>query len=264
MPRHLIVSCGTSQIDKLSKLGNKGIDDYINGANLPKDNFGSPNDSQVTSYLDGKIIEQIANALTIKWIDETSAIGKRHNRLGAEISTLWKMKTSDSMLFDSKNDFVTIFYSDTYRGAFVAALLKKLLQASPSFAMNAEHVAVQRVAGLKGNTQTPTEGETNLAKMLYELCATCKKKDQDISLVVTGGYKSVIPLFTISSLLNGAPMHYLFEESDKLRTLNLQVTTELTTKRFSFRKVTTLGESATISLNQAIKELIPDIGESSL
>ena len=98
MRRHLIVSCGTSQLDKLSKLMNRDIDTFID--HLPKDDKELPGDSKVDGFLKKPATSQISQALTARWNDETRGIGHPYNRLGAEISTLWRMKTSKETLFD--------------------------------------------------------------------------------------------------------------------------------------------------------------------
>lgn len=213
MSRHLIVSCGTSQIEKEGLLGRLSLQqktlDYCRGL----ENDHKPINEETPDVLDKRIeYKDLIGNLVNKWNDLLRLIGTRNNPFGAEVSTLAKMKEENK--FDPTSDSVVGLYSDTMGGAFCAAILRGLLIHSSTWNMTPGCVTLKRVPELREDPDKPEKAEENLCAYIVE-----SLEEEKSVLVVTGGFKSGIPFFTTVALEYNVPMFYLFERSKNLRRL---------------------------------------------
>jgi putative CRISPR-associated protein (TIGR02619 family) len=210
MPRHLIVSCGTSQIDE-RKLNNAALSSSAKRA--IRDIQGNEVDDQAYKLFSGKdYTEELITKLVSRWHDLAALVGNDNNAFGAEISTLAKMQGEG--IFDPHHDSLVILYSDTEKGALCAGIVYRLLMES-SWNVSEGSIRLVRVQGLRedmGNQEQAAQAEYNLIDCIKQSL----KRGQSI-LVVTGGFKSVIPFFTAFALYYNVPMFYLFETSKSLR-----------------------------------------------
>ncbi len=212
MPRQLIVSCGTSQIDekKLNK-----ADLSFSAKRDIKDVKGNEVDDEAYNRFSRK---DYANELILKlvsrWNVLPAIVGNDNNPFGAEISTLAKMQ--EEGIFDPSHDSVVILYSDTEKGSLCAGIVYHLLMES-SWTVADARITLVRVTGLRedmGDQQRAAQAERSLCDCIRDSL----RPNQSI-LVVTGGFKSVIPFFTAFALVYGVPMFYLFEASSNLRSI---------------------------------------------
>lgn len=223
MSRHLIVSCGTSQIEerKLKQVGlNKTNRDWC--AKLVEDH-ASINDEtpdalnpQATILVSRLVAAEKWNNLMKR--EKPKFIGSPNNPFGAEISTLAKMHQDGR--FNPDNDTATLLYSDTKAGAFCVAVLRGLLTHDDTWKMPLNRVMLPvRVPMLREEiAESDAErAEENLCNCIVR----ARSKESENCLVVTGGFKSAIPFFATVALIFGDPMYSLFERSEALRCLNL-------------------------------------------
>lgn len=205
MPRHLIVSCGTSQIDEkklnLLKYQRPELSSVISVTEHTPDAFNPE-------------ALALANKIAEVWGVWKNEIGKRPtNPLGAEIATLEMMQREKT--FTPKEDTIGILYSETVNGAFCAAVLRKLLLSESIFGVSDLKINLVLIREMKEKSSDADKAEENLCKQILAHL----KEGQNNSLVITGGFKSVIPFYTTIALYYGIPMYYLFEDSPHLRCL---------------------------------------------
>lgn len=229
----MIVTCGTSQIakekfsyieklikgsdlgsisesiDKLQKSDDdRGIDDeYIKRVIGEKNqDSGDKTDEEINC-------DEMVNLLIQCWSIIDSKIGTDFNPFGAEISTLFKMQKSS--VFNPAQDEIVLLYSDTKAGAFSAGVLYKLLL--KVWDMSPPKVKYERIPKLKEIPIDVSEAEKNVEEALFN-----SRNDQiENVFVMTGGFKSVIPMLTICAFVNNDDIYYLFEKSRELRKLIL-------------------------------------------
>ncbi len=247
MVRHLIVTCGTSQIEEkriqkareAALTGKSGKDKEVERKawekwqNYPKKLLeateGIDNNAflQITGQAksaggqlteDGQYCEVLLNGLIKKWSDMEKVVGTDSNPFGAEISTLYKMEKES--LFTSAEDSVVLLYSDTLSGAFCAGMLYRLM--TGAYKMPPANVTPIRIPELREKPRNVAAAEDNTRIALLE----ARKEDAENTFVMTGGFKSSIPILTVIALLWGDSIYYLFERSKELRHVNPQATAQ--------------------------------------
>lgn len=265
MPRHLIVSCGTSQIEKAiihSRrlcLDSDAIRDIRSLRSTALNN-----DNELTNIANRSETRALIAALVNVWSRLNPEIGTDSNVFGAEVSTLARMKErgvvfagNEVSVFDPSQDHVTIISTDTQNGAACAVVLKGLLTDNGAWSMNGR-VEVARVAGLREGINDPTEVEISLSRCIKQ-CIDHKVDFENIS-VVTGGYKSVIPFFTVMALLKGMPMYYLFEGEGTLRDFRLPLEVRSEVSSFTqkllnrFRQSPEMAGGMVVTLKAAVED----------
>jgi putative CRISPR-associated protein (TIGR02619 family) len=237
MLRHLIVTCGASQIDnvKVSMLGTgrpvkewKAVLKFVERVKETKKGiryntwWRDDEDVQVHSQV-------FVDALALEWenkrMDDSDKgsenldklITLSRNPFGAEISTLFKMATKQPPVFDPQKDKVTLLYSDTQSGGFCVNVLYHLLIHKRTWKMAPGQLEPKRVPELREEPSNVEEAEKNLHTKVHE----SRKEDAQNIFVITGGFKSIIPAITVYALVYGEDLYYLFEESTQLRKLEL-------------------------------------------
>jgi putative CRISPR-associated protein (TIGR02619 family) len=233
MMNKFIVTCGTSQLDRmtidnlgegvLAKFGIRGLDDLLD----------NPDSSEVPKTFYEWVEEVVIPASEKIWADDlkklTDLIGTRNNPLGAELSTMHKlMVRDDGVKWAPTEDELIVISSDTARGKSAAALVKALFAAI--YHVPAGKIEIVVVQGLNEN---PRKGEIdraldNFANVLLdsmnlscnsELQLGHNKDSEHYAIVMSGGFKSVIPCLTLASYFFGIELVYLFETSAELQTL---------------------------------------------
>ena len=219
MPRHLIVTCGTSQIEKEERLLRRiELDaNTIEEIERIKDANGAIRSGQDLKDLAAKereAVTALTSNLAKRWFELPTVVGSKNNSFGAEVSTLERMRGES--YFTPSEDSIIILSTATEKGAFSAIALRELLIHPDAWNMNGR-VEVKLVRGLREGIENTEEVEERLCS---DILGSMKRDAENLS-VVTGGYKSLIPFFTIMALLEKLPMHYLFEGEGKLRTFSL-------------------------------------------
>lgn len=220
---HIIITCGTSQIDKdkLNRLGITGDarDNFERDAKLgvlPPEPFYARHQG-----LANQIIE-----LLIENKDEL-AYRSAESIFGAEISTLEALKDHGEWKnWDPKSDTYVILSSETGPGYFCAQLLRRLLTDPNFFGIpdNENNITkpliVNRLVDKPSGEEEAKAASNNLAKTIYDQLKprTTQQNIRNI-FIMTGGYKSVIPCLTLFSLFYGIELVYLFERSAYIQSL---------------------------------------------
>lgn len=229
-PRQLVVTCGTSQLGArhLARLELGSLNRYleITEKETPatatlRDELHS--DSKRFSDLTGALLEKLRKPsdssdkpIAEMTEAETTFLATSSNPFGAEISTLIRMQQQD--LWTPEKDHVLLLSSPTEAGIWAATLIERALL--DYWGLSAGQVTFKLVEGLYGTTAHPGDALGNLATILQEVLNDTEKQPV---LVMTGGFKSIVPCLTIFSLIFGVPLVYLFEESAKLQLLNEQL-----------------------------------------
>jgi len=256
MVRHLIVTCGTSQIEE--KRIQKAMEAALAGKSgkdlsterktwekwqnhrkkLLEATEGIDNNAflQITGKIsaaggqlteDGQYCEILLSGLIKKWSEMKTVVGTDNNPFGAEISTLYKMEKKS--LFTPAKDSVVLLYSDTLSGAFCAGVLYRLL--TKVYKMPPANLTLPaRIPELREKPRNVVDAEDNTRIALLE----ARKEDAENMFVMTGGFKSSIPILTVIALLKGDPIYYLFERSDTLRQVDPQATVQSANRWWQF------------------------------
>lgn len=237
MPRHLIVTCGTSQteIDKLLQIKEWGSEErktveYINTdvkRQSPMDGISDSLFDQVAGrgrYAKeppeiGRHAAALADALAQHWTILPERIGNDRNPFGGEISTLYKMAKTQPPSFDPHADTLVLLYSDTLEGAFCAGALDRLLRDERTWGIPLERIAAKRIAELREEPRDAELASENTRQALVDN----RKEGNGIQnvFVITGGFKSILPLITLHALVYGDALYYLFERSKELLKVDL-------------------------------------------
>ncbi|QQS46600.1 MAG: hypothetical protein IPM66_22320 [Acidobacteriota bacterium] len=238
MPRHLIVSCGTSQIDK-NKLGSKGFKlpaSLIRDCSKLEFNKDLIDDNSIKSFASVSEVIQVRDSLIKCWGEMSDMAGKPNNPFGAELSTLEQMKKKG--WFDPDNDSITVLYSDTKIGAYCAAILDAVLK--QGWQMDGR-VYLKRILDWKEDPKDAGESEKNLCQSVLASIKQHNNANSDLYLVVTGGFKSMIPFFTLIALKKDLEMYYLFEDTANLRCIKIPATLKTKARTFWQEAAATFG-----------------------
>jgi len=143
----------------------------------------------------------------VKGFLSTCRFEKEIDKTSAEIKSLFKMGIS-------QGDKVYFLVSDTMDGEICARLNKEFIEEKWNCEVILEHI--------KGLQASDTEifrkqGLKNLLEKLIRLLE--KYQYQDVSLNITGGYKSVIPYVTLLGMIYDSPVRYIYEKSQEVITL---------------------------------------------
>jgi hypothetical protein len=255
MPNNLLVPCGTSQLDeiKLEKLLGKGDFGQYKmhlGSSLDQDKFsgderGFCQDPEVQEW-SGKIAEKIVT----NWYTYLGQIGMRNNPIGAEISTLAKLQQRDETPWDSQQDRIILFASQTQKGLLAREVLLKVITAQGAWAVPARKMVdtseksqgrLLETVMVNGMVEDPTCPdqvlETLALKLTDYLLPYSTEYPWNNILISSGGFKSIIPVMTLVSLLYGVEMVYMFEASHQLISLHPRLGLQEDAKRDEWNKV---------------------------
>ena len=217
MANNLIVTCGTSQIDAeriagigdLRKRQRKPRLEEASYDRLRQDSAKLVHDGYFDAAENEPEFKQLQVILEDNWAERHALVSRSDNPFGAELSTLIMMEAKQRWM--PQVDQVTILTSETKPGAWCGAMVQQVLQGQ----MGVKDAQCRIVPGLRETPADPNGAVGNLARKLLE---HLKPRQKNI-IVMTGGFKSVIPCLTIFSLVFGAELIYRFENSDKLQNL---------------------------------------------
>lgn len=221
---HIIITCGTSQIDKdkLTKLGITGDarDQFERDARMD----GLPPEPFYARH------QGLANQIVALLIENKDELTYRsaESIFGAEISTLEALKHHDEWKnWEPESDTYVILSSETGPGYFCAQILRRLIT-DPSFLgipddeniISKKPLIVNRLVDKPSGEEEAKAASNNLAKAIYDQLKprTTQHNIRNI-FIMTGGYKSVIPGLTLFSLFYGIELVYLFERSAYIQSL---------------------------------------------
>ena len=201
MSRFYIVSVGTSLIVNY----NKKIEGYsayneISTNSLHHNNSWYNKNSREYLY---KFISKEANRF-----DEIAS-------LSAELSSIlhWDRGTKLDL-----SDGILLIATNTPEGSFCAHALKKIIEDKWKIIGSGDRVCtIQIKEDINGlaNADDPAFGARGLPSFLKFVVDQIreKKKDHEVILIPTGGYKALIPYMVIAGIIEEVPCRYVYEES---------------------------------------------------
>lgn len=211
---NFIITCGTSQIErkKLEAVGlsDSEVDRLITDLEkcrpvaMLDQEFEHPLNLIVDSLLRKEQLLQIT-------------IGTDDNPFGAEFSTLYMIMDPDHA---GGRRIFSILSSETGKGVFCARILQSLL--IRRYEIDPGDINILKVPGLKEDPQDQDEIESlmhNLLDKISDSLVNNSGRMADNVIVMTGGFKSVIPCLTLVATLFGLEMVYLFEHSRHIQKL---------------------------------------------
>ncbi len=141
------------------------------------------------------VVGHLRNAFEQKRLEETSA----------EIKTLLKAELSP-------DDNVFLLATDTDDGIIASHILKTFITG----VLNNRNVKDFSIKGLQieDSREFREKGVRNLLSIIQEIILT--EKPSDFYLVVSGGFKAVVPYLTIAGMLYDITVLYIFESTDEL------------------------------------------------
>jgi len=228
----LIITCGTSQLEKkvienldkavLDSFNNLGIDNNLDDALefFPESiDFSKPD---LIGSTINRWIREAVEAFKIVQLETLGAlIGTPENPLGAELTTLHKIKERTSgVQWNPAEDQIILISSETLKGISAAFYVARLL--TVIYDVPYENILIDMVLGLDENPLDVDTALCNFATMLLKHMDVEQDRGrcEKYMLVMSGGFKSVIPCMSFVSFLFGIELIYIFEASDKLQSLN--------------------------------------------
>jgi len=216
-----IITCGTSQIEKVEK-NNFPLDLRKSGYENVKNNFFemdiSSNYDDAFNEAAQSPVDIISRQLVIILSDSCLSLRERIkndiNPLGAELSTFY-LYLIEKELVGAGTHIFHILSSDTYAGLFNCLILKNVIKN-----MGWGSADIQIVKNLKRKPAS-CEGMHPLSSLSNKLTEILKNRQERYpKIIMSGGFKSVIPCLTAYSIIYALPLIYLFEDSPLVQELS--------------------------------------------
>jgi hypothetical protein len=226
MPNNLIIPCGTSQTmyfklqALLTKQDHEELNKYIS-------------DLQAEAYPDQawfndpeaiKFASDFVAVLRPYWDERSQWLGEKNSPFGAEIHTLISLQERDPKPgWFPEYDQAVLLASQTGQGMFASLILKHVLV--KLWGMPEANTKLEMIYGLKDRPENVDTVMEELAKRIKDNLIHTPQKEigkpaAHNILVMSGGFKSVIPCLTVFSLIYGLEMVYMFEFSRHLQSLH--------------------------------------------
>lgn len=222
---NFIITCGTSQIER-KKLVLVGLsEDEID--RLIGELESSQPDAILNQGLELHLNTIVDRLITMELLLKTN-IGTDDNPFGAEFSTLYMIMDQDHA--GDRNFF--ILSSDTGKGMFCARVLQSLL--IRHYGIDLGEISILVVPGLKEDPHRQDDIEIlmhNLLDKISDSLVNNSDRMVDNVIVMTGGFKSIIPCLTLVATLFGLEMVYLFEHSRHIQKLTPVIKLSIKTTR---------------------------------
>ncbi len=211
MPNTLIITCGTSQIDG----------DKINVLGLTERDYAPirQDTASVVSYTPGSCAcssacENMVKAISTRHQQEGTSLFERVDTpLGAELATLHRMR--EEIFWNPNDDRITLLATETRAGVFCADVIEALMR--KLWGVPDSKVKSQVIPEMK---ESPANTDVAAVNIVRAVLANLQPQPKNL-LVMTGGFKSLVPPLSMVSFLHGIELVYLFERSTRLQVLNL-------------------------------------------
>ena len=266
---NLLITCGTSQLEreKLLELGvnNADYQNFFEGELAERDGNLSvphpkyPENDEFACIRKEELVFRLSELINNSTPEAlNNQIGKPINLLGAEISTLIQLSRRREAPWVPDRDAITIIASQTYQGQFAASVLQGILE--KVWSLRAENLKLEVVPELRDINPKPEVATTNLAEVFSDrLRSQTEHLAWHNILVITGGYKSIIPCATIYSMIFGVELVYIFERSNKLQSLHPWLELDVQKDRDDWKRFLTMiqknwGERAGGCFREAISK----------
>lgn len=205
---NFIIPCGTSQLDrkKLDRIGltEQEIDILTQKA---KNTIPGTNFDEELRRLKNRIVKSLVEKIN-RFFD---VVGTENNPFGAEFNTIYMIRDNYTRGNVIK---CSILSSDTGEGYFCAIVLKNLLIQLCN--IDSENISILVVGGLNEDPGNQNEIETLMDNLLLKISGSlCPDQEHNVKnvIIMTGGFKSLIPCLTLIATLFGLEMAYVFELS---------------------------------------------------
>ncbi|MEM3473613.1 MAG: putative CRISPR-associated protein [archaeon] len=221
MGRYFIVTVGTSLIDnylnskgKIRTFDREEIEDSTCDEDIWEK--GSNLDSlHEEIYKSNKVTYQINNYKLAydeisEWLNGCQNRIKELEEKSAELKTLFKLSTSFG-----DSDKIYLLPTFTYGGILCAKLLEDTIKEIPNSKAGIETIFTKGLNSAK-DTAFVTEGIPNLLDNIYNKVLEGESNNKEVYLLISGGYKSIVPYATLVGLLTHHKLYYIYEKSDEL------------------------------------------------
>lgn len=228
MKKNLIITCGTSQIQKY-KFSNAVVDDkpalmaYLESITSQKWDETVCDESFLQTDEVITWVEKITQPCLRNWEQRADWVGVKTNILGAEISTLVAMeKEGGDYAWDPETDYFHLIASQSKSGLFAARVAAGIIE--KGWKIDPGRIGIRIVEGFNQNSTDPDQAMYNLAAVIKGVLKENEKDDQWQNIFVgSGGFKTSLPLLTVYSFLFGITLVNTYEFSDKLQRLSPRV-----------------------------------------
>ena len=193
--------------------------------NVPLRNIENDNPTAVGIYDDKykHYIKSITENIEDYWLNDKY---KENEQASAEIASILKIVREDP-----KVEFeVHLLATDTLLSVLAGEMIAAWFARHPQLARNIRQVLFQRTPAIDFKAQKESDyvvkdlrieassryesGFMHLIEVLDKLYDQSKQAGQHIIFNVTGGYKAIIPIFTIYGQLRGIPLNYIYDDSN--------------------------------------------------
>ena len=215
-----IITCGTSQTGNFEHLKPENrcyLDLHGSGYKLLKGDFLQAEKNDQLARLYQEKAASLTDIFAQKILDFVNSenpiecIAEDFNPLGAELSTLY-LFFHEKKLLPASGHIFHILMSDSYLGWFNAIILKKVIEGTGWGRV----VGPYLVANLKSKPDNrKPDPLLSLSLRLKEILK--EKREMPPTIVMSGGFKSVIPCLTMYSAIFALPLIYLFETSGQIK-----------------------------------------------
>lgn len=226
--KNLIVTCGTSQIQKNKYASSAAAD---KGALLEYiDRFVPEKWDETTCDLDfldtkevGEWAEKFAAVCLRGWENRAEWVGVRNNILGAELNTLVAMEKEGGVYaWDPAQTVFHLIASQSKSGLFAARMVKEVL--ARGWQIDPARISIEMVPGFNQNSSQPDQALYHLANVVARVLKQDRKDDPwENVFVSSGGFKTSLPLLTVYSFLFGITMVNTYEFSTRLQRLSPRI-----------------------------------------
>jgi len=217
MNQQYIITCGTSQIeaekieifrknDQIRPFLTSSLGEYP----LILDKKDKPQKEYEKHFKIMNNLLALKKGLSALWGNRKDYLQRDENPFGAELSTLIALENDEITL--QEGDRVVLLASDTYPGFWCAILAAEMVCEKYS-GVEAE---IEIVRNLEDHPVNPEEGILFLVDTIHQLITRESNGLLKTRLLITGGYKSIIPHLTMMAFLYALEMIYLYENSDCL------------------------------------------------
>ena len=212
----LIIPCGISQLSfmKFSEPLKDLSEEYKSFERILKDKQRAAPSPEEQQRQVARFVEHFRH----NWEMRKDELGSENSPYGAEIHTLISLESRlPTPAWTPERDSAVLLASDTRIGTFAATILREVLV--NLWGMPADQVAFEIIGDL---SEKPNNAETameNLARAIIRHLKTTSQSsymqpEWHNILVMSGGFKSVIPCLTTFSLIYGLEMAYMYEMAD--------------------------------------------------
>lgn len=222
---HFFVTVGTSQLtnDKLMNELDASITDSLRAVNEYETSL--PNESRLIETL----LPELVRRMAIYWqqMDDGPEPVFINNALGAELTTLVFVLCKQALAGRSFKERIKatasesrffLHHSDTTSGRLAGRVLASFLK--EVWGVGDELIHSYQTKGLHQIPRTSRDAQRAMQNFSYQMAQSlrdsCELEDGVVSphIIMTGGFKSLIPTLDRFSLAYNIPLNYVFEKSD--------------------------------------------------